>query len=180
VAWALNLAPRARRVAAALLALAGFVVQLGGVAIYFGAQMREAGDYPYTLPLGHPRFMSDSHFNPAFTPIRGHWRMLTRNLGEHLRGELPRLEAGTSGERVSGATTAEPAPAAGATSESRLAIGAEDQRRLLHALDFWWTYALYAGTHAPAVAAAVLALLAALGAALARIAPALRAETRAP
>ena len=23
--------------------------------IYFGAQMREAGDYPYTLPLEHPR-----------------------------------------------------------------------------------------------------------------------------
>ena len=53
-----------------------FETQIGGVAIYFGAQMREAGDYPYTLPLGHPRFMSDSHFNPRFSPIAGHWRML--------------------------------------------------------------------------------------------------------
>ena len=111
--------------------------------------------------------MSDSHFNPAFTPIRGHWRMLTRNLGEHLRGELPRLEAGTE-------------PAAGGAGESRLAIGAEDQRRLLHALDFWWTYALYAGVPAAAVAAALLALLVATAKALARLAPALRAETRAP
>jgi hypothetical protein len=161
VAAALDSAARGRRIAALLLAVAGLVVQIGGVAIYFGAQMREAGDYPYTLPLGHPRFMSDSHFNPAFSPIRGHWRMLTRNLGEHLRGEMPRLTAG-------------------AEADSRLGIGAEDQRQLLHALDFWWAYALYAGTPGPAVAAVVLGLLVGLAFALRRVALALRAESRAP
>jgi len=161
VAAALDGAPRGRRFAAIVLAAAGLVVQIGGVAIYFGAQMREAGDYPYTLPLGHPRFMSDSHFNPAFSPIRGHWRMLSRNLGEHLRGEIPRL-------------------AAGSEADPRLGIGAEDQARLLHALDFWWAYALYAGTPAPAVAAAFLALALGLFFALRWGASAYRAESRAP
>jgi hypothetical protein len=161
VAAALDGAPRGRRLAAIVLAAAGLVVQIGGVAIYFGAQMREAGDYPYTLSLGHPRFMSDSHFNPAFSPIRGHWRMLSRNLGEHLRGEIPRLSAGPE-------------------ADSRLGIGAEDQARLLHALDFWWAYALYAGTPAPAVAAALLALVLGLAAALRWGAAAFRAESRAP
>jgi hypothetical protein len=161
VARALDGAPRGRRTAGLLLAAAGLVVQIGGGAIYFGAQMREAGDYPYTLSLESPRFMSDSHFNPAFSPIRGHWRMLTRNLGEHLRGEIPRLDAG-------------------AAADSRLGIGAADQRRLLHALDFWWTYSIYAGVPGPAVGASVLALVLALAAALARLAAAFRAEVRAP
>ena len=161
VAGALHAATRGRRLAALALAAAGLVVQIGGVAIYFGAQMREAGDYPYTLPLGHPRFMSDSHFNPAFSPIRGHWRMLTRNLGEHLRGEIPRLSAGPG-------------------ADPRLGIGAEDQTRLLHALDFWWAYALYAGASAPLVAAALLALALGLAVALRWSAAAFRAESRAP
>jgi hypothetical protein len=161
VARALHVAPRRRSIVAAALAAAGFIVQIGGVAIYFGAQMREAGDYPYTLPLGHPRFMSDSHFNPAFSPIRGHWRMLCRNVGEHLRGEIPRLTTG-------------------ADADPRLGIGAEDQQRLLHALDFWWAYAVYAGVPALAVAAAVLALIAALAWALRWGAVAFRAEARAP
>src|SRR5262249_49403627 len=154
-------AARAVLMAAMGLGVAGLGGQIAGVGIYFGAQMREAGDYPYTLPLGHPRFMSDSHFNPAFSPIRGHWRMLTRNLGEHLRGEMPRITAGQ-----------EP--------DARLGIDAGDQQRLLHARAFWWAYALYAGPSAPAVAAAVLALIAALVLALRRAALAFRAETRAP
>ena len=123
-------APRARCGAARVaLGLAGLLVTLGGVGIYFGAQMREAGDYPYTLPLEDPRFMSDSHFNPRFSPIAGHWGMLVRNAGEHLRGERPRL-------------TGLGAP------DARLGLGAADQAALLHGLDFWWAYALYAGTPA--------------------------------
>jgi hypothetical protein len=161
VAGALHGATRGLRLAAIVLAAAGLVVQIGGVAIYFGAQMREAGDYPYALPLGHPRFMSDSHFNPAFSPIRGHWRMLTRNLGEHLRGEIPRISTGPE-------------------ADPRLGIGAEDQRRLLHALDFWWAYALYAGAPSAAVVAALLALALGLAAALRWGAAAFRAESRAP
>jgi hypothetical protein len=87
--------------------------------------------------------------------------MLKRNLGEHLRGEFPRLTTG-------------------ADADPRLGIGAEDQQRLLHALDFWWAYAVYAGVPALAVAAAALALIAALAWALRRGAAAFRAEARAP
>jgi hypothetical protein len=104
-------------------------------------QMREAGDFPYRLPLSDPRFMSDSHFNPRFAPIAGHWRMLLRNAGEHLRGEGPRL---------TGAGPVDP----------RLGVSESDQVQLLHALDVWWAYARYAGAPALPVVAALALLLA--------------------
>src|SRR5262249_9653786 len=44
VGFALDGASKARKRVAWLLALAGLLVTLGGVGIYFGAQMREAGD----------------------------------------------------------------------------------------------------------------------------------------
>ena len=160
VAFALHRASRWLRRAALALGLAGLLVTLGGVGVYFGAQMREAGDYPYTLPLEHPRFMSDSHFNPRFSPIAGHWRMLLRNAGEHLRGERPRL-AGT------------------VTPGARLGLGADDQAALLHGLDLWWLYALYAGLPAAAVLGGALALAALALAALAWLGAAWRAEARA-
>jgi hypothetical protein len=160
VAFALHRASRALRRAALVLGVAGLLVTLGGVGVYFGAQMREAGDYPYTLPLEDPRFMSDSHFNPRFSPIAGHWAMLARNLGEHLQGAMP---------RISGAV----AP------EGRLGLSPADQAALLHGLDFWWLYALYAGTSTRPVLAAVLLLTALTGVALAWLLAAWRAEARA-
>jgi hypothetical protein len=160
VVFALHRASRALRRAALALGALGLLVTLGGVGIYFGAQMREAGDYPYTLPLEDPRFMSDSHFNPRFSPIAGHWAMLARNLGEHLQGALP---------RISGAV----APGA------RLGLSPADQAELLRGLDFWWLYALYAGTSPRPVLAAVLLLAALTGLALAALLAAWRAEARA-
>ena len=159
VAFALHRASRALRRAALVLGLLGLLVTLGGVAIYFGAQMREAGDYPYTLPLEDPRFMSDSHFNPRFSPIAGHWGMLLRNADEHLHGVVPRI-AGTV------------APG------TRLGLSATDQSALLHGLDFWWLYALYAGTPARPLAAVLALLLALTAAALAWAWSAWRAEAR--
>lgn len=146
VGFALDGASRARRRVAWALGAIGLVVTLGGVGIYFGAQMREAGDYPYTLPLEHPRFMESSHFNPAFSPISGHWRMLARNVSEHLRGDAPVL--GQSG-----------------AVDPRLGITPDEQRTLLHAVDFWWLYAGYAGV--PCVPLFAAAALLAAGAALA-------------
>ena len=148
-------AARRRRIAAGLLGAIGLAVTLGGVAIYFGAQMREVGDYPYTLPLDHPHFMESSHFNPRFSPILGHWSMLRRNLALHLRGQAPRL-GGAGG----GAIEIRPGGSAGgAPPDPRLGIDAADQRELLHALDFWWAYAAYAGMPAAPLALVALALL---------------------
>ncbi len=157
VAVALQHPSRALRRTARVLAAFGLAVQIGGVAIHFGAQMREAGDFPYTRALADPRFMSDSHFNPAFSPILGHWRMLARNTGEHLRGEMPRL-----GSLGGDGAPADPAAATGpgAATAQRVGVSAEDQARLLHALDLWWLYAAYAGLPL-APLEAVAALLAA-------------------
>jgi hypothetical protein len=158
--------PRGRaRLALVLLAI-GVCVQVGGVAIYFGAQMREAGDYPYTLPLDHPRFMSDSHFNPRFSPIAGHWRMLARNVGEHLRGEAPRLAVGGDG--------------GGAARDARTGLSADEERSLLHGLDFWWLYLGYAGVGGRAPMFAALLLIALAVAAAFRLRVALAAEPEAP
>jgi hypothetical protein len=154
--------PRSMRAAAVILAVLGLAVQIGGVAIYFGAQMREAGDYPYRLPLEDRRFMSESHFNPNFSPIVGHWRMLLRNAGEHLRGEQPRLVAGGS-------------------KDSRLGLSADEQRALLHALDFWWLYLGYAGfPRAPVLAVLAVLVAAALAAAFATRAACAAEERAAP
>jgi hypothetical protein len=144
VGFALEGASKLRKSVARALALAGFVVTLGGGGIYFGAQMREAGDYPYEVrgvPLSDPRFMESSHWNPRYSPIGGHWRMLARNLGEHLRGEAPVL--GQQG-----------------SVDPRTGITREEEQALLHALDVWWLYAGYAGIPKLPLGIAALALLA--------------------
>ena len=142
VGFALEGASRVRRRVAWALASLGLVVTLGGVGIYFGAQMREAGDYPYTLALEDPHFMEASHWNPRYTPLVGHWHMLTRNVSEHLRGEAPVL--GAKG-----------------TPDPRTGISPEEQRTLLHAIDVWWLYAGYAGLpRLPLFGAALLLTLA--------------------
>jgi len=161
VAFAFDQASRRTRVAAVALGLAGVLVQIGGVSIHFGAQMREAGDYPYRLPLSDPRFMSDSHFNPRFSPLADHWRMLVRNLGEHLRGQAPRLGGG-------------------GIVDPRIGVGVEDQRRLLHALDYWWLYAGYAGVPRAPLGAAALLLVALAAVAARNLGVAARAEARSP
>lgn len=137
VAFALDRASRAVRRWAWTLGVLGLLVQAGGVLIYFGAQMREAGDYPYTRSLGDPRFLESSRWNPRFSPILGHWRMALRNTGEHLRGRMPQLAPG---------------------GEGRLGLRPDGERALLRGLDLWWLYARYAGLHGGALAAAALAL----------------------
>jgi hypothetical protein len=143
VAFALDGASRLRKKLAWMLGLVGLVVTLGGVGIYFGAQMREAGDYPYTLALEDPHFMEASHWNPRFTPIVGNWRMLSRNLGEHLAGQAPTLGVGGAADPRTGLTP-------------------DEQRTLLHAIDVWWLYAGYAGL--PRMPLAAVAFVLALGA----------------
>jgi hypothetical protein len=161
VAFALNEATGLRKALAAALAVAGLAVQLGGVAIYFGAQMREAGDYPYRGPLNDPHFMSESHFNPYHSPIAGHWRMLVRNAGEHLARRAPRL----SGE---------------GEVDARVGVSTQDQQALLHALDFWWLYAVYAGVPMVPLLAAFVVLLFMTGWSALRMLAAAADEAHAP
>jgi hypothetical protein len=139
--------PRRRWWWAAVLALgvAGAGVQVGGVAIYYGAQMREAGDYPYRLPLDDPRFMSDSHWNPYFSPIQEHWRMLARNAALHARGERPSVAL----------------PAAGPGADlGRLGLEESQALGLTRGFDLWAAYAIYAGLPALPVLVMWLALCA--------------------
>lgn len=150
VAFALEGASRVRQRVAWGLATVGLLVQLGGVGIYFGAQMRVAGDFPYTLALEHPRFMESSHFDPRFSPIAGHWRMLIDNSVAHLRGDTPVLGQG------------------GAV-DPRLGISPEDQQALLRAIDLWWCYSYYAGIPRAPLVLAVVALLVASFWAVARV-----------
>lgn len=161
VAFALNQAGGLVKVLATVLAVAGFAVQVGGVAVYFGAQMREAGDYPYTRALSDPQFMHESHFEPRHSPILGHWRMLGRNLREHLAHQGPRLSGG--GEV-----------------DARVGVNAGDQQALLHALDFWWLYLLYAGIPILPVLATLLALLFATAWSALRMGALVADEARAP
>ena len=142
VGFALDGAAQALAWAARLLALAGLVVTLGGVGIYFGAEMREVGDYPYTLPLEDPRFMHESHWEWRQSPILVHWRMLSRNVAEHVRGQAPVL--GQQG-----------------AVDPRTGITPGEERSLLHAIDVWWLYAGYAGIPKLPLALAALALLSA-------------------
>ncbi|NOT35170.1 MAG: hypothetical protein HOP12_13570 [Candidatus Eisenbacteria bacterium] len=159
VAFGLQHPSRARRRAAQWLALAGLLVQLGGVGIHFGAQMRSAGDYPYRLALSDPRFMSDAHFNPRFSPILGHWRLLIANASAEARGDAPRLELSAAAPAAIDSSAAAP--------PGRLGVSAVDQAQLLRALDFWWTYAAYAGLpRLPLQAVALLLLAFGLAAAL--------------
>jgi hypothetical protein len=138
--FALEGASRLRRRVAWALGAVGLLVTLGGVGIYFGAQMREAGDYPYTRALEDPRFMESSHWNPRFSPIAGHWRMLARNVSGHLGGRAPVLRPG-------------------GTADPRTGLTPGEQETLLHALDLWWLYAGYAGLAKEPLALAALVLL---------------------
>ena len=108
------------------LAVAGLIVQLGGVAIYFGSYMREIGEFPYTREFNDPRFLSDSHFIPNYSPAYGHWKMLVRNVRLHMEGKLPKVPLSSYGE-----------------GKTRIPLDEGARKELLTGLDFWFTYLLY-------------------------------------
>jgi hypothetical protein len=150
-----------RRFVTGALALSGLLVTLGGVGIYFGAQMREAGDYPYTRALDDPSFMAESHFNPWRMPIAAHWRMLGRNAMLFARGEGPRITPSAAVEPV---PSPDAAPHGISSVEGeRLAVPPGQVDALTKALDFWWAYAIAAGLpRVPLLLAAAVLLFLAL------------------
>jgi len=111
-----------------LLAVAGFLVQVGGVSIYFGSYLREIGEFPYAREFTDPRFLSDSHFIPNYSPVYGHWKMLVRNVRLHMEGRYPRIPLSSYAEVG-----------------SRIPIDEDARKELLRGLDFWFTYLLYVG-----------------------------------
>jgi len=111
---------------AVVLAIIGIIVQFGGVSIYAGAYLREIGEYPYQKGFDDPEFLYKAHFIPNYSPIIGHWRMFTRNFSEHLNGELPSLKI--SNQAIN----------------DRLPFNQDEKLNLLHTIDYWFTYALYA------------------------------------
>ncbi|MCX5800925.1 MAG: hypothetical protein NTX17_06015 [Candidatus Eisenbacteria bacterium] len=108
------------------LAVAGFLVQVGGVSIYFGSYMREIREFPYTREFNDPRFLSDSHFIPNYSPVYGHWKMLVRNVRLHAEGKLPKVPMASYGE-----------------TKARIPLDEGARKELLTGLDFWAAYLVY-------------------------------------
>lgn len=121
-----------------VLATLGLIVQLGGMSIYLGNYMREIREFPYTKSFDDPEFLYRSHFVPNYSPVVGHWKMLVRNVGMHLSGNLPTLDI--------------------ANAEERIPLSKETRAGLLYTLDFWFMYLLYAGIRAVLVIPAMILL----------------------
>ena len=109
------------------LAIVGFFIQVGGVAIYFGNYLRFTVEFPYKKSFEDPEFLEKSHFNPYYSPILGQLRMAKNNFKEHIEGNIPSI-----------VPTAQ-------SSEQRIPLAKAEQQKLLHTFDFWFTYAMYAG-----------------------------------
>ncbi|MFH0777171.1 MAG: hypothetical protein V2A71_00935 [Candidatus Eisenbacteria bacterium] len=116
------------------LAVVGLLVQIGGVSIYFGSYLREIKEYPYKKEFTDPRFLSDSHFIPNFSPVWGHWKMLARNASLHARGEFPDVPLVAYADAGSNRGA-----------ERRIPLDEGGRQELLKGLDFWFTYLLYVG-----------------------------------
>jgi len=112
---------------AVTLSIVGFCFQLGGVSMYFGNYLRSIGEFPYDKNFEHPEFLMKSHFNPYYTPILGHWRMMKRNFEEHIDGNFPKLQVAEKSEH------------------QRIPIAEDEQKKLQHTFDYWFTYGLYLG-----------------------------------
>jgi hypothetical protein len=132
--------PATRRIALGLVVVGG-VIQIGGTAVYAGSYLREIGEFPYQRNFDDPEFLYRAHFVPDFSPILGHWKVLMRNGKEHLQGDYPRFAISATPEG------------------SRLPVQQEDQQKLSHTLDFWFTYALYAGIQTRVVVGLFVVLL---------------------
>jgi hypothetical protein len=123
------------------LIVAGCLVQAGGVSIYAGAYIREIGEFPYQKQFDDQEFLYRTHFIPNFSPVIGHWRMLTRNIGEHVQGSYPKFQFDSQ------------------QSGKRIPLVLDDQGKLLHTLDFWFMYALYSGVSSTIIIALFIGLM---------------------
>jgi hypothetical protein len=122
-------------------AAVGLLVQAAGVAVSYAAYFREVGAYPYTRSFYDPRFMEDVHFNPAFSPVVGHWRMLAN------------IAAGDEGwDRIS---------LGGSSVQARVPVEEEQADAFRRGLDLWFVHFYRAGMPAHAYVWAPFILVAA-------------------
>jgi hypothetical protein len=134
-----NIGKAVKRIAVTLI-LVGCFVQFGGISIYAGSYLREIGEFPFKRDFNDPEFLSKAHFIPDYSPLIGHWKMLSRNLAFHINGNYPHLQVDTR------------------QFKDRLPISVEDQKKLGQTLDFWFTYGLYAGISSKIIIALVIIL----------------------
>jgi hypothetical protein len=144
IAFYLNQTKKIIKRFAIALAVLGFIVQIGGVSIYAGAYLREIGEYPYQKNFDDPEFLSKAHFIPNYSPIIGHWKMLSRNVGEHLDGNYPRFSISPG------------------IPDKRLPIVEEERSKLLHTIDFWFTYGLSANISGWIIITGIILLIASI------------------
>jgi hypothetical protein len=127
----LHNATRLVKSAAIMVTIFGLIVQIAGISIYFGNYYRQLGEFPYQRNFDDSEFMYKSHFIPNYSPVLGHWRMLVRNLDEHLRGEMPLISVSNSDQ------------------QKRIPIAVAEQEKLFHTFDYWFTYPYYTGITSP-------------------------------
>jgi hypothetical protein len=113
------------KLVAVTLAIAGFVIQLGGVSIYLGSYLRYIGEFPFTRSFSDPEFMYQSHFVPNYSPVVGHWELLFKAIEKHARGEIGELRI--------------------ADTQQRIPLAESDRSKVVYLIDYWFMYAYYAG-----------------------------------
>lgn len=109
--------------AALLLCGTGLLVQLGGTSVYLGSYLRYIGEYPYTKDFSDPEFLYKSRYEPAYSPVVGHWKLLGVSVQKHLTGEMGKIEITDSQDR----------------------IPFSDPNIVIYFIDYWFMYMLYAG-----------------------------------
>ncbi len=109
--------------AAILLFGIGFLIQLGGTSIYLGSYLRYIGEFPYTRDFSDPEFLYKSRYEPAYSPVIGHWKLLGVSVQKHLTGEIGKIEITDSQKR----------------------IPLSDPNAVIYLIDYWFMYMFYAG-----------------------------------
>lgn len=109
--------------AALLLYGSGLLIQLGGTSVYLGSYLRYIGEYPYTKDFSDPEFLYKSRYEPAYSPVIGHWKLLGVSVQKHLNGEIGKIEITDSQQR----------------------IPFSDPNTVIYLIDYWFMYMIYAG-----------------------------------
>ncbi len=121
------------------LCITGFLIQLGGSAVYFGSYLRHIGEYPYQREFSDPEFLYKSHYIPNYSPATGHWELLFESVKKHVNGDMKNFTLQDTGRR--------------------LPLSANDQKRIVYIIDFWFMYAYYTNINGFAILAALTVLI---------------------